>query len=91
MTYQTVDCLESTVKIFADDLKLIVNLSDKSVVDNDIKSLEDWERKWLLEFNTSKCKVLHWELNNYKHLDYELNDFKLSDFVRPSFGANRGE
>ena len=56
------DCLKSTVKIFADDLKLIADLSDRSVVDNDIKSLEEWERKWLLEFNTSKCKVLHLEL-----------------------------
>ena len=47
------DCLESFVKIFADDLKLIANLSDKVVVDNELKLLEDWERKWLLEFNTN--------------------------------------
>ena len=49
------DCLVSSVKIFADDLKLIANLSDKTVIDNDLKSLEDWERKWLLEFNSDKC------------------------------------
>ena len=46
------DCLESSVKIFADDLKLIANLSDKTVIDNDLRSLEDWERKWLLQFNS---------------------------------------
>ena len=40
------------------DLKLIANLSDKTVVDNDPKRLEEWERKWLLEFNSSKCKVM---------------------------------
>ena len=56
------DCLKSSVKIFADDLKLIANLSDKTVVDNDLKSLEDWEIKWLLEFNSEKCKVLHIDL-----------------------------
>ncbi|KAL5262557.1 hypothetical protein ACHWQZ_G008082 [Mnemiopsis leidyi] len=45
------ECSKSTVKIFVDDLKLIANLSDKTVVDNNLKSLEDWESKWLLEFN----------------------------------------
>ena len=30
------DCSKSSVKIFADDLKLIANLSDKTVVDNDL-------------------------------------------------------
>ena len=64
------DCLKSSVKIFADDLKLIANLSDKTVVDNDLKSLEDWEIKWLLEFNSEKCKVLHIDLNDNEHLDY---------------------
>ena len=49
------DCLKSSVKIFADDLKLIANLSDKTVVDDDLKSLEHWERKWLHEFNSDKC------------------------------------
>ena len=63
------DCLESSVKIFADDLKLIANLSDKTVIDNDLKRLEDWERKWLLEFNSDKCKVLHIDLNDNEHLD----------------------
>ena len=68
------DCLKSTVKIFADDLKLIANLSDKNVIEDDLKTLENWERKWLLEFNTDKCKVLHIEFNDNKHLDYVLND-----------------
>ena len=58
------DCLKSTVKIFADDLKLIANLSDKNVIEDDLKSLENWERNWLLEFNTDKCKVLHIEFND---------------------------
>ena len=71
------DCLKSSVKIFADDLKLIANLSDKTVIDNDLKSLEDWERKWLLEFNSDKCKVLHIDLNDNEHQDYVLNGKKL--------------
>ena len=38
------DFLKSSVKIFADDLEFIKNLSDKTLIDNDLKSLEDWER-----------------------------------------------
>ena len=68
------ECVKSTVKIFADDLKLIANLSDKTEVDNDLKNLEEWERKWLLKFNTSKCKVLHLEFNSNDHLNYVLDD-----------------
>ena len=71
------DCLKSTVKIFADDLKLIADLSDKNMVDNDLKLLEDWERKWLLEFNVNKCKVLHFNFNGNEHLDYALKGSEL--------------
>ena len=71
------DCLKSTVKIFADDLKLIADLSDKNMVDNDLKLLEDWERKWLLEFNVNKCKVLHLNFNGNEHLDYVLKGSEL--------------
>ena len=34
--------LSSSVKIFADDLKIFAY--DKTVIDNNLKSLEDWER-----------------------------------------------
>ena len=76
------DCLMSTVKIFADDLKLIANLSDKTIVENDLKSLEEWERMWLLEFNTKKCKVLHLELNDNNHENYILDDINLGKTVQ---------
>ena len=76
------DCIRSTVKIFADDLKLIANISDKSLVDSDLKCLEDWEKMWLLEFNLDKCKVLHIELNNNQHLDYTLNNCLLKKTVQ---------
>ena len=76
------DCVKNTVKIFADDLKLIANVSDKASIDNDLKCLEDWEKMWLLEFNLDKCKVLHIELNNNQHLDYTLNNCKLIKSVQ---------
>ena len=68
--------------MFADDLKLIANQSEKTVVDEDLKSLEDWERKWLLKFNTSKCKVLHLDLNDNEHLDYTLDGSVLKETVQ---------
>ena len=39
------------------------------MVDNDLKLLEDWEKKWALEFNVNKCKVLDLNLNGNEHLD----------------------
>ena len=75
-------CLNSTVKMFADDLKLIANSSDKAVVDDDLKSLEEWERNWLLEFNTSKCKVMHLEFNDNERLEYVLDDKVLNETVQ---------
>ena len=68
------DCVKSRVKIFADDLKLIANSSDRNVIDSDLKSLEQWEKMWLLQFNLDKCKVLHIDFNNNKRLSYTLND-----------------
>ena len=75
-------CLKRTIKMFADDLKLIANSSDKTVVDSDLKSLEEWERKWLLELNTRKCKVMHLEFNNNEHLEYDLDDKALNKTVQ---------
>ena len=71
------NCLKSVVKIFADGLKLIANLSDETVVDNDF--LDDWESKLQLEFNTNKCKVLHIEHDDNNHLDNVCHGNKLKE------------
>ena len=47
------------------------------MVVNDLKLLEDWERKWLLEFNVNKCKVLHLNFNGSEHLDYVFKGSEL--------------
>ena len=67
--------IESTIKLFADDAKIyrpIKNANDAQVLQNDLKNLENWSRKWLLKFNASKCKVLHFGHNNLE-TEYTLN------------------
>ena len=52
-------CLKSTCKIFADDTK-IYNISPNTTdIQSDLNKLLDWSETWQLQFNISKCKVLH--------------------------------
>ena len=67
------DYVKSNVKIFADDLKLIANSSDRELIESDLRNLEKWEKDWLLQFNLDKCKVLHIDFNNNQHLNYVLD------------------
>ena len=75
------NCVNSLVKLFADDLKLIANAQDKSLVEKDLRSLEHWESIWLLEFNHDKCKVLHTNIISNPCHEYILDGerIKVSD------------
>lgn len=59
------DLLESTHskgKLFADDAKIykrMKNEADGVTLQQDLDALQDWSRKWLLQFNEEKCKVMH--------------------------------
>jgi len=39
----------------------------------DLTSLETWSRKWQLDFNATKCKVMHVGNANL-HFEYEINN-----------------
>ena len=52
-------CVKNVIKIFADDLKMIVNPENFNEVQVDLQELFLWENKWLLHFNLDKCMVLH--------------------------------
>ena len=51
----------SMLQMFADDTKLsgaILNASDAEILQQDIDNMDEWSRKWLMEFHPLKCKVL---------------------------------
>jgi hypothetical protein len=49
-------------KLFADDTKSInVNKTEEDCINmqSDINNLVEWTEKWLVKFNSDKCKVMH--------------------------------
>ena len=64
----------SGIKLFADDTKIysvVENRSDAENLQQDIQAVSRWAEKWQLQFNVSKCKVIHYESHNPK-CDYTI-------------------
>jgi hypothetical protein len=57
------DCINSTCKMFADDVKIYRSLddpvSDFYELQKDLDQLADWSSKWQLNISGDKCAVLH--------------------------------
>ena len=77
------DGISSSGKLFADDSKIyrrIINQLDRDILQEDLVKLQEWSRKWLLEFNESKCKVMHISIRNTNpKYDYHFNDITLEE------------
>ena len=75
------DDVLSNVILSADDTKLYSHVArrggDCYTLQEDINKLVNWSEKWLMRFNTEKCKVLHFGHNN-KQQHYFMKDSKLS-------------
>ena len=56
------DVLQNPTTLYADDSKLI-GIAD-GTLQNDLNSLSLWASTWMMEFNPSKCKVIHMGLHN---------------------------
>ena len=54
--------LKSRVRLFADDTAMYLAISSTTegqVLQTDLACLEQWEKMWDMQFNPSKCQVLH--------------------------------
>ena len=72
--------VSSNVILFADDTKLysrVERQEDRHTLQEDINKLVNWSEKWLMRFNTEKCKVIHLGHNN-KQQHYFMKYSKLS-------------
>ena len=56
------DEVHSRVRLFADDTALYLTMEredDRSALQTDLDILSTWETRWDMEFNPSKCQVVH--------------------------------
>jgi hypothetical protein len=54
--------VDSEACLYADDTKIfriIDNLRDPEILQDDLKQLEKWSENWLLKFHPEKCKHIH--------------------------------
>ena len=91
--------LNSTPRLFADDCllyRVINNPKDTDLLQEDLHTLEKWERDWSMEFAEDKCKVLRitkkWERNriikNYKIHDYVLETVDSAKYLGITLDSN---
>ncbi len=76
------DVINSDAFLFADDTKIfsrIKTIEDAINLQNDISTMEQWSKEWLLEFHPDKCHVL--TLGKHQNIahahPYSLNNHEL--------------
>jgi ribonuclease P/MRP protein subunit RPP40 len=72
--------LLSHILKFADDTKIfnmVTNEMEHNILQEDLTSLETWSKKWQMDFNATKCKVMHVGKSN-QHFRYEMENHNLS-------------
>jgi hypothetical protein len=56
------DWVVNSIKMFADDTKIwsaIQSAENSHSLQDDLNTLTEWSKRWLLKFNPKKCKVMH--------------------------------
>jgi hypothetical protein len=69
--------INSGMFLFADDAKIfrsVTNEDDMKLLQQDIKSLQEWTEKWHLKLHPDKCKIMH--LSGTR-IDHEEHDYIL--------------
>ena len=62
-----INTITGIISKFADDTKVgrvVANENDREELQREIDNLMDWTKKWQMEFNASKCKVIHFGKKN---------------------------
>ncbi len=75
-------CVESRVRLFADDCVLyraVSSEADCNALQDDLARLENWEQQWCMNFNASKCNAIsitrkHKKLSHNYSLHNEILD-----------------
>ena len=76
------DGLTSTPRLFADDCllyRIIDTQADCNALQNDLNTLQEWEKKWDMEFAADKCKVLTITLKTKK--DIKIQNYKIHGHI----------
>ena len=63
--------LDNICKIYADDSKIFGKPGES--MQSDLEKIGIWSKKWLMQLNVDKCKVMHIGKNN-PYFDYFLHD-----------------
>ena len=92
--------MQSRVLKFADDTKLYTEVTKEEggkQLQDDLDNCTDWAKQWTMEFNVTKCKVLHAgrtnRMNEYtregKILEIEQEEKDLGVMVRKAMNGSR--
>ena len=73
--------LDALIRIFADDTKVALKVEkeeDRKKMQMIIDNLVEWADKWAMQFNATKCKILHVGRKNPKY-EYFMNGEKIME------------
>ena len=71
--------MDALVRMFADDTKvarIVESAEDGEVMQGMINNLAEWAKRWKMDFNAAKCKVIHVRNKNPK-TEYQMNGIKM--------------
>ena len=80
---------KSKVRLFADDTAIylsLTSLGQSKTLQNDLQMLEQWELDWDMEFNPSKCQVIHvTRMKQPIPTNYSLHNVKLQSVTSAKY------